>query len=96
MLKEAEAFNPATDSWAPLPAMTSPRAALGAATLGGAVWAVGGQSDRATHATTERLDLGAGAWVQEGAALREPRKYLSAAALGGALGCTFQALAVVC
>ena len=87
VLSDAEALSLADGkpSWRPLPPMSTPRCALGAAALGGAVYAVGGQSDRATHATAECFAPSRGEWVPVGAALKEGRKYLAAAALGGEL-----------
>lgn len=83
VLQNAECYSLADGCWAPLPAMAAPRTALGAAALRGAVYAVGGQSDRATHATAEWFEPGHGAWSLLGAPMKEPRKYLGAAALGG-------------
>ncbi|XP_059061319.1 influenza virus NS1A-binding protein homolog B-like [Achroia grisella] len=65
VLRTAEAYDPATNTWAPLPAMRSARARFPAARLGRAVYALGGSDG---HAELDSVDAyeederGAGAW----------------------------------
>jgi hypothetical protein len=75
----------APERWRPAPAMTAARSALGAAALLGKLYCVGGQSDRATHATLEFFDPGAGRWVVGSEPMRQARKYLAVAAAAGQL-----------
>jgi hypothetical protein len=85
VLREVEIFCPATNTWHAAPGMALPRASLAAAALGGRLYAVGGQDGRATHASAEVFDPGAGRWLALGAPLHHPRKYLGLAAAGGRL-----------
>ena len=57
---EVEAYDPSTDSWSPLPSMTTPRHGMGAATVGDLVIVPGGgtQNGLAPVAIVEALDLG--------------------------------------
>jgi Kelch motif len=62
-LGEAEAFDPATGNWRPLPPMPTPRGGLAAAaTSSGLVVAPGGEAD-STFAEVEAFDVEEGRWV---------------------------------
>ena len=52
-LRTVERYDPAEGSWREVAAMCMPRASFGASALGAGIYAVGGQSDRTTHATVE-------------------------------------------
>jgi N-acetylneuraminic acid mutarotase len=62
-LGEAEAFDPATGNWRPLPPMPTPRGGLAAAaTSSGLIVAPGGEAD-ATFSEAEAFDVEEGRWV---------------------------------
>lgn len=85
VLRDVEIYDPASNSWCSGAPMVQPRAALGAAALGGRIYAVGGQSSRACHATVECWEPGAERWVELGGPMHTARKYLGLAAAGGRL-----------
>jgi N-acetylneuraminic acid mutarotase len=67
------------DVWTPLPPMSGPRDHLGAAAIGGAVYAVGGRQDGALRGRVDRFDPASQTWV--GAApMLTPRGGLAVAA----------------
>lgn len=57
-------YDPATDTWSPLPDMPTPRDHLGLAAIGDTLYAVGGRQAafETEVATTEALDLRTGTW----------------------------------
>ncbi|XP_063833829.1 influenza virus NS1A-binding protein homolog A-like [Ostrinia nubilalis] len=61
VLRAAEAYDPATNTWAPLPDLRGPRARFPAARLGDALFALGGSDG---HADLDSVHaLAAGAWT---------------------------------
>ncbi|CAG9462521.1 unnamed protein product [Pedinophyceae sp. YPF-701] len=82
---EALCPHEADPQWRELPSLVEARSALGAAALGSATYAVGGQSGRAIHRTVEWLDIASdgGRWVVEDARMATGRKYHSVVALRG-------------
>ena len=75
---------PVAVAWRPAAPMALPRTSLGAATCGGQVYAIGGQSARETHAGGEWLDPGTDTWRHLARGMSQPRKYLAVAADAGA------------
>lgn len=58
-----ERYCPERDEWRVVAPMLSARCALGAAAIGGTVYAVAGQAGRVTFGTVEALDVETGRWV---------------------------------
>jgi hypothetical protein len=82
-LATVELFDAGSGTWREAASMGAPRSSLGAAALGGRVFAVGGQSDRGVHASVEVYDAGSDRWAAAGAPMRQARKYLAVAAAAG-------------
>lgn len=81
-LGDAEAFNPRTETWRPLPPMPTPRGGLAAAaTSNGFVVAPGGEESGGTFTEAEALDTREGRWVAL-PPLPAPRHGLGVAAVG--------------
>lgn len=58
-----ERYNPELDEWRAVAPMPSPRCSLGAAAVGGKVYAIGGQAGRATFGSADALDVETGRWT---------------------------------
>mmetsp|Transcript_79361 Transcript_79361/g.220826 ORF Transcript_79361/g.220826 Transcript_79361/m.220826 type:complete len:434 (-) Transcript_79361:119-1420(-) len=83
-LASGEVFDPAANSWTPLPAMLSRRADLAAAILEGKLYALGGVDGQMVLASTEVFDPETGYWMRA-APMAMARMGLAAAALDGRL-----------
>lgn len=82
-LCSSEVYLPLERRWQEIAPMVSPRASLGAASLDSKVYALGGQSDRVTHASMECFEVGRNAWVKCHGEMKIARKYFSACASNG-------------
>ena len=80
-----DAYDPATDTWTPLPDMPTPRDHLGAAVVGDTLYAVGGRQAafETEIATTEALDFATGRWRTGLARILTPRAGFATAAVNG-------------
>lgn len=77
-------YDPATDSWEDLAPMPTARGALGVATIGGKLYAVGGIGEKGNSDAVEVYDPAANAWSRK-AALPTPRDHLAVAAAANRL-----------
>ena len=84
-LKEVDAYDPATDTWTPLPDMPTPRDHLGVAVIGDVMYAVGGRQAafETEIATTEALDLRTNTWKTGLARIPTLRAGFATAAVDG-------------
>lgn len=84
-LKTVEVYDEGAGVWKEVAEMTVPRASLAASALNGKIYAIGGQSDRQTHASLEYYDPGADVWCAAARTMARPRKYAGVGAVGGQL-----------
>jgi N-acetylneuraminic acid mutarotase len=84
-LTEVDAYDPATDTWAPLPDMPTPRDHLGVAVVGDSLYAVGGRQGAfdTEVAATEALDLKTLKWRRGLAPIPTLRAGFATAAVDG-------------
>lgn len=76
-VRSAEAFNPSTQQWTPLPSMHEPRRSFGVAALNGLLYACGGNDGMHDLATLEVYDPKTRRWK-----LLAPMRYVHPSLLG--------------
>jgi len=81
---DASVFDPGTNAWSPLQPLAVARDHLGAATVGGRVYAVTGRAQGALKAALEVLDASSGTWSRR-ADILTARGGVAAAELSGRL-----------
>merc|ERR1712194_456470 len=62
-LDTAEVYDPQTDGWQPLAKITTARAALGLAAVGGKIYAIGGNDGVSVLESVEAYDPQLGSWA---------------------------------
>lgn len=82
---DVDVYDPATDSWTPLPDMPTPRDHFGVGVVGGKLYAVGGRALRFDQpvAATEALDLSTGVWSTGLAPIPTKRGGFATGVVGG-------------
>ncbi len=83
-VNSAYRYDPATDRWEALPAMPTVRGALGVATIGGRLYAVGGIGEQGNSDAVEAYDPSTNTWSRK-ASLPTPRDHLAVAVVGDRL-----------
>ena len=83
--RSVDRYNPTTGIWDRVAMMKAARTSLAACTInnGQNIIALGGQSDRVTHDSSELFEPGRNEWLTLEAKMEFSRKYLGAAAVGG-------------
>jgi N-acetylneuraminic acid mutarotase len=81
-VRTAHRYDPATNTWTPLPDMSVGRGGPAAVVLGTKVWLIGGMNAGASLASTEIFDLVSGTW-SAGPPLATARDNPGAAVVGG-------------
>lgn len=83
-VNSAYRYEPAADRWEDLPPMPTVRGALGAAAIGGKLYAVGGIGEQGNSGAVEVYDPATNTWSRK-ASLPTPRDHLAVAVAGGRL-----------
>ncbi|GAX72739.1 hypothetical protein CEUSTIGMA_g195.t1 [Chlamydomonas eustigma] len=85
VLKSVEMYKPGGTEWVAMPDMSIPRCALASASISGRIYAIGGQTGKATQRSVEMFDLGSERWLPLEAQMSADRKYTAASVHEGRL-----------